>query len=363
MNLLLVSLKDEFQHVLGYHLKPLGFQVTHLTDPVQAIQKFDDLQPEVILFHAGDFPRHWKPLLRLVRDKRSKEETVFVLLIGEDFELEEAAKAAHLGVNGILHADLADKQEIYRLEELFRRYRTVRDKRNFNRLIPSETDVVGLAFTHPRRLTLVLGTLREISIQGASFLPNPACMITDLEVGQEISRASLLLGEEVVSLNCRVTRNRPELGFQFLSFEEGGHHKLLHYIQGRSQRALQGAVTPGEAEMPETADVEEPPVAEGRPEPTMESSADLAPSAATPEAPVDASVPAQPMGLLGKSEAAMIGKDSQPQAPQEPSDPEPLEAMEQVEDPQPERLEVLLDAEPMEALEAAETKETQPAES
>lgn len=243
MNLLLVSLKDEFQHVLGYHLKPLGFEVTHLTDPVQAVRKVEDLQPEVVLFHAGDFPRHWKPLLKLLREKRTKEETVFVLLVGEDFEMEEAAKAAHLGVNGIVHADLSDKQEIYRLEELFRRYRTVRDKRNFSRLVPSDTDTVGFAFTHPRRLTLVLGALREVSIQGASFLPNPACPTADLEAGMELSGASLLIGEDVVSLHCRVTRNRQEIGLQFLSFEEGGHHKLLRYIQGRTQRALRGAIS------------------------------------------------------------------------------------------------------------------------
>ena len=50
--------------------------------------------------------------------------------------MEDAAKAAHLGVNGILQENFVDKQELYRLEEIIRRYRSVQDKRNFTRLVP-----------------------------------------------------------------------------------------------------------------------------------------------------------------------------------------------------------------------------------
>ena len=95
------------------------------------------MQPQTILFDAVDFPRHWKPLLKLVRDKKPREEVIFLLVTASDFPMEDGAKAAHLGANGILGRNLSDKKELYRLEEIIRRYRSVRDKRNYTRLVPS----------------------------------------------------------------------------------------------------------------------------------------------------------------------------------------------------------------------------------
>ncbi len=69
MKLLLVASSKEHANVLGYHLKPLGFELEQETDPVRAIQRFEEMQPQTILFDAVDVPRHWKPLLKLVRDK------------------------------------------------------------------------------------------------------------------------------------------------------------------------------------------------------------------------------------------------------------------------------------------------------
>jgi hypothetical protein len=242
MKLLLVASGDEHANVLGYHLKPIGFEVERISNPVRALEDLEELDPQAILFHAGNFPRHWKALLKLAREKHNKEELIFILITPPDFDLDEAAKAAHLGVNGIIGENLSDKKELYRLEELVRRYRTVREKRNFARLVPTGGDSLGFAFTHPVRLALVMGRIKEISIQGTSIDPAPGAGVSDLDVGQEIHDCSLKVGNEVISVTCKLTRNSDELGFQFLSFEEGGHHKLLKYIQDRPERALRSAL-------------------------------------------------------------------------------------------------------------------------
>ena len=241
MKLLLVASSKEHANVLGYHLKPLGFELEQETDPVRAIERFEQVGPQTILFDAVDFPRHWKPLLRLVREKMAREEVIFLLVTGTDFPMEDAAKAAHLGVNGILGRNLSDKKELYRLEEIIRRYRSVRDKRNYTRLVPSEFEEVGFAFTHPLRLALVTGAVHELSIQGSSFLPAIPGAVADLPVGIEIPHCSLKVEGEVISVDCKLTRNREELGFQFLSFGEGGHNVLLGYIETRAERELKNA--------------------------------------------------------------------------------------------------------------------------
>ena len=251
MRLLLVAASKEHANVLGYHLKPLGFELVQETDPVKAIARYEESQPQTVLFDAADFPRHWKPLLKLIREKKAREEVIFILVAGSDFPVEDAAKAAHLGVNGILGRKLSDKKELYRLEEVIRRYRSVSDKRNYTRLVPSVTERVGLAFTHPLRLALVTGSVRELSVRGSSFHPRSSSTVSDLPVGIEIPACSLKIEDSIITVTCKLTRNREELGFQFLSFGEGGHSALLRYIQSRSQRALRDAVAPeGQAAPP-----------------------------------------------------------------------------------------------------------------
>jgi hypothetical protein len=241
MKMLLVAARDTFAHVLGYHLTPLGFTLEHVEDPLRAIDTLADIDPQAVLFSAGDFPRHWKVMLKVAREKWSKEQMIFILATPPDFEMEEAAKAAHLGVNGLVGEDLADKAQLYRLEEMIRRHRPVQDKRNFARVVPAGQDELGFAFTHPRRLALVTGTVREISIQGASFAPWKGSVVEDLPAGIDLPRCSLKVGDRVVGLDCKLARNRADLGLQFLTFDEGGHQALLEWIQSRADRALREA--------------------------------------------------------------------------------------------------------------------------
>ena len=244
MKMILVAADDAHAAELGFHLKPLGFALQYIADPVRVLEELEDLNPDAILFHAGDFPRHWKPLLKVAREERGRKELIFLLITPPEFEMEEAAKAVHLGVNGMLKPAFTEKEELYRLEEIIRRYQTVPDKRTFTRLVPSAPGELGFAFTHPRRMAFVSGSVKEISIQGSSFLPSRPSVVEDISAGTEIRDCTLKVGDRLFAVSCRVTRNREEMGFQFLSFEEGGHHALLSYIESRGERALKSAAAP-----------------------------------------------------------------------------------------------------------------------
>lgn len=243
MKVLIIAQKKQLKDLLEQHLTPIGFEIEQITDPFEAIQRFEELQSELIIFNAAEFPRHWKPLLKLLREEKSKEESVFIILRGEDFPFEEAAKASYLGVNGIIKNDLTDKKEMRHLTELFKRYRSIKDQRKFHRLIPLESDRLQLLFTNPQTMAIATGKLAEISIQGASFLPTSPAMIKGLKRGEELALCSLRIGRDIISLNCRVTRSKNELGLQFKSFATGGHHKLFNFIQKHSERSLKKAVS------------------------------------------------------------------------------------------------------------------------
>jgi hypothetical protein len=241
MKALIVARDDTLKNLLAYHLKPLGFEILYFSDPVKLLDELDRLEPQMVLASAVDFPRHWKTLVKLLREKRSKEECVFVLLAGT-LPFEEAAKAMHLGVNGIISAASGDKQQVRQLAQLYRRYRAVKDQRRFQRLVPASGERLQMVFVHPRNSAIITGSLAEISIQGAGFKPADPESTADLRRGEQIPLAVLRVGEDLLSLVCQVCRNRGELGLQFCSFEPGGHHKLFHYIRGRGERQLQEAI-------------------------------------------------------------------------------------------------------------------------
>ena len=242
MKLIIIAKNNEIKKLVRYHLKPVGFEIFDFDSPLEVIDILDEISPEMILFHAGDFPREWKPLLKLLRETKKKEDAVFILLKPDNFPFEEAAKANHLGVNGIISANFKEKQQVHQLEELFRRYRSLKDQRRFHRLAPGPQDRLQLMFTHPHKLSIITGKLIEISIQGASFIPGDPSQTRDLKRGQELPLCSLRVGDDIISLLARVSRNKEEIGLQFYSFETGGHHKLFRYIQSHSERELKKAI-------------------------------------------------------------------------------------------------------------------------
>jgi DNA-binding response OmpR family regulator len=242
MDVLFVSTRQETGSLLQYHLKPIGFEVRLQTDPAAVVTQVEADPPPIVLFDVDDFPRHWKSVLMHLRSFRSRSEAIFVLLTSREFSSEEAAKATHLGVNGIVTEDVSSKRGAHRLLDLLRRYKMLQDKRSFTRYLVTETDRVGLAFVHPAGSTLTTGEVTEMSVKGLSFLPDRLERCADLAVGTDLARCSLRVGDRIVSVGCKVMRAGHDLGLQFVTFDEGAHSVVRSYIQDRPERALHAAI-------------------------------------------------------------------------------------------------------------------------
>ncbi len=235
------------QH-LSYHLLPLSFEIAHESDTSRL---FDLLQEEydLIVFDMSDFPRHWKPIVKLLREDKSKEQTIVILINASRFPFDEAAKAIYLGVNGIIEYDANDKREIYRLMEIFKRYRSVKENRRFMRIIPEPDEVFQILFTNPNSSKMVTGRIIDVSIQGIMFTPLEPDMIAGLQEGDMVPHCSLQIGEHVISLECRITRVGGSVGMEFTYFNEDAHHRLFTYLMERPFRKLRQQVSrPDEGE-------------------------------------------------------------------------------------------------------------------
>ncbi len=239
MKLLLITEKDDLRSTLLFHLKPVGFEVVHYMSPLKAMDNIDEVDPEVVVFSAVDFPRHWKPFVKLLRERKTREESVCILLTGDSFSFEEAAKALHLGVNGIVAENLADPPILHNLEEILVRYGMVKEGRETRRYVPREYDELEFILTLPETLQLVTGSLLDVSQTGACFYPDLPGLTTGLVKGVELPSCSLKVGDRILSLGSRVLRNKDSLALQFFRMDQEDALVLRDYLNNRSRRALE----------------------------------------------------------------------------------------------------------------------------
>ena len=66
---ILVAAEPNLLEPLNYHLVPIGYHVEHMSDPVAVMRDLEELDPDMIIFDGADYPRQWKPLLKLLREQ------------------------------------------------------------------------------------------------------------------------------------------------------------------------------------------------------------------------------------------------------------------------------------------------------
>lgn len=238
MKILLVSEREEIRRYIRKNFMPRGAEIIQYYNPIKAMDNLDELEPDVVLFSGQDFPRHWKPFLIFLRGSRAREQCVFVLLTGEDFDHEEADKAQALQVNGILHERLTDQRELARLKEVVSRYRDIGDSRTEKRHVPTRLDRIAFLFTHPTQLVLVTGTVEDLSAAGISFVPQDRQQTLDLKVGESIPACSLRVGDTLLSFASRVVRNERTLSLAFDLLTTAQRTVIRSYIDEYSSREL-----------------------------------------------------------------------------------------------------------------------------
>ncbi|HAP42529.1 MAG: hypothetical protein A2087_08165 [Spirochaetes bacterium GWD1_61_31] len=238
MKALLIIDDDTTSQIASFYLKPMGMDIIRYRDPLKALDNLDEIQPEAIIMSACDFPRHWKPIVVNIRSLYSKNECVIVLLKGKYFPFEEAAKAAHLGVNGVIREDLGDDQERTRFQQLFKRYIQVDEARSTDRRPVARWDKLDFVFTHPVSQTLLTGRVESISSSGLSMSPDHAGLCADLEPGLVIEDASMRIGDQVVSLNCKLQRSGAILAFSFENLSAETADTLRRYLAATPERQM-----------------------------------------------------------------------------------------------------------------------------
>ncbi len=206
MKILVVAEKDKVIEPIKKHLPPLGFDFIFYRNPVKAMDNLYEISPEMIIFSAEDYPRHWKPFLKVLREYFDHDKCVFILLKTSYFTLEDAEKSAFLGVNGLVDEDLDEYALIDRLKGIFSRYILPNETRRYRRYFVTDYDKVSFLFNHPETLELIPGKVVEISAKGATIL-FPEQYITQFGQGSRIKLCSLKIEDRIITVDCTILRS------------------------------------------------------------------------------------------------------------------------------------------------------------
>jgi hypothetical protein len=251
MKALFLIESDRIADIARFYLKPLGFEVIRYRNPVKAIDNLAEISPDAIVISARDFPRHWKILAQMVRAEKNKDECVIVLLKGEAFPLEEAAKAAYLGVNGVVKDDLDDRREQGRFQQLLKRYIVVDEDRAADRIMPSAWDRLDFIFSHPHSLAPISGRLEAISSTGLSFVPDAPALASDLAAGDLIEDCSMRVGKDIIGLSCIVVHADRVLGLEILNIADDDRSRLEDYLASCPEREMEAILEQGRQSLDE----------------------------------------------------------------------------------------------------------------
>jgi hypothetical protein len=238
MKALLLIDSDRIADLAGFYMKPLGFESLRYRNPVKAIDNLEEIAPDAIVVSARDFPRHWKVLAQAVRFYSKKDECAIVLLKGDSFPIEEAAKAAEIGVNGVVRDDLDDRREQGRFQDLLKRYIVVDENRVADRVLPSAWDRLDFMFSHPVSLAPIVGRIDAISPTGLSFVPSMSVLAADLAAGELLEDCSLRVGPDIVDLDCRVVHPGRVLGLEFERLADDDRSRLIDYLEACPEREM-----------------------------------------------------------------------------------------------------------------------------
>src|SRR6056297_81616 len=229
MKTVLVIEDQDTSERITRHLAPLGFDFIHYFNPVKALDNIDEIDPDLVIFSAEDFPRHWKPFIRLLRGKQDREESVFILLTGENFSTEEASKASVLEVNGMVDSQLQEAA-IQHLQDIFARYNFLSEPRSDKRYPGTWTEELDFGFRHPRSYALITGAITDISLGGLNFKPDMPQATADIMEGEEINGCSLSITDKIFQVDIKVIRNSRQIAIQFIDIDSACHTALMEYL-------------------------------------------------------------------------------------------------------------------------------------
>lgn len=98
MKALVISDRQEIIDFVTPLLKQNGFDLIHYRWIIKALDNIEEIQPDVIVLCAGEYPRHWKTLAGFVESGIGGNSVKVYLTDKKELSADDSAKAEGLGI-------------------------------------------------------------------------------------------------------------------------------------------------------------------------------------------------------------------------------------------------------------------------
>jgi len=230
MKILLICQNEQTAGEYNRYFTPAGYALIHYTNPLKAMDNFREIRPEIVIFSETDFPRHWKLAVQFLREQFSRDTSLFILKVDEQFPEEDLHKAHFLGVNGIYRQPAGGSRNLEELESMFSRYRPSPSVRKSHNLVPLGDNRLDMMFLNPRTLQLINGRIIELSPDGAVLKPDEPYKTAGMDPGMIIKGCSIKISDSILNLTGRLEKNNGLLEITFLDGTENWQNSVRESI-------------------------------------------------------------------------------------------------------------------------------------
>jgi hypothetical protein len=230
MKLLLLLCSEDTSKIVSWYAKPLGFDPVWYRHVLKAMDNLDEIDPDVVIISARDFPRHWKLFLQFLQCVCAS--CPVIILRGDAFPLEDSAQAIFLGANALIAEALEDPADLDRLLAVLSKAVPVEERHLARRYYEAEWNRFGFVFSSPGDKCIVTGEVKNISPTHIAFCPDQAEALRRIAVNTELRDCSLRAGEAALSPVCTLLRPGRVALFEFRSFPPHERELFDAYLHG-----------------------------------------------------------------------------------------------------------------------------------
>ncbi|MBN2617897.1 MAG: hypothetical protein JXR64_06235 [Spirochaetales bacterium] len=168
-------------------------EVIHYSNPLKAMDNFDEILPEIIYMIENDFPRIWKILLTELKKNRNLTSCSFIL----EGELEKKQYDEFNFLKGDIITLNLD-ETIIKIKEL-----CSNKKKDYKQIYFPNDKEISIGFMNPLDFSFISGNVEEITDTFLFFKPENIENILSFQ-NLEISNASLGIKETVFNIDFKI---------------------------------------------------------------------------------------------------------------------------------------------------------------
>lgn len=140
MKALVISDRHEIIDYVTPLVKQKGFDLIHYRWIIKALDNIEEIQPDIIVLSAGEYPRHWKTLAGFVQSGIGGNDVKVYLYETSPLSKEDEEKAKGLGVLSFIES-FSESEEIEKnIEEEFEEEEILEDDTDLKNILADESE-------------------------------------------------------------------------------------------------------------------------------------------------------------------------------------------------------------------------------